>query len=179
MFSLAYLVLLQLKDGLPCIRGQAIEIPGNVLIPFAANDGFAVAMRTFMSVAVTLVYPLLCIPCRSIIDHLIQSESSAAQNPRMRHFAVTLIIVGFTLLLSELIADLSKVLGITGASFGTLVAYVLPPLCFLRLRLRQPLHQQGETRIRALFSAGMLLCTFPLVILMLWQQFLTGSMFEV
>jgi sodium-coupled neutral amino acid transporter 10 len=147
-------------------------VPGNVLTVFPVDDRFAGWMRILMGVAVTLVYPLLCIPCRSAIDHLVfGGKSSATSQPsRARKLLETLCIVAATLTTATAVDDLAKVFGITGATAGTLICYVMPLVSFLRLRAQLDVEVQTSTRLRALACICMLFFVIPLSVAVLKQE---------
>merc|ERR1711865_756557 len=74
-----------------CIDGGAftVAIQGNVLDNFPSSDKYALAMRLIMGVTLTLVYPMLCLPCRSTIDHLIFGGTT--EGSPVRHAIETLL----------------------------------------------------------------------------------------
>merc|ERR1719198_2222320 len=143
-----------------------VGVPGNVLDSFPVDDRGAQAMRTVMGLSVTLVYPLLCVPCRSTVHHLIfvhglDRPPDAPQNMQCQTVE-TLLIIGFTLVLALCVDDLAKIFGLTGSTAGTLICYVLPLACYLCLRSKQSAKVQQSTRLMAILSLAMLSCLIPL-----------------
>lgn len=150
--------------------GESYEVPGNLLDAFPSGDSVALGMRAIMAAAIFLVYPLLCVPCRSTLDHLLFGGGSASNGAQLRHGAETVVIVCVTFALAVSVDDLAKVNGVTGATAGALICYVLPLVCFLRLRRKQPSEEQKATRVSAALCAAMLTCMVPLSLATLAQE---------
>ncbi|CAE7409560.1 Slc38a10 [Symbiodinium pilosum] len=145
-------------------------IPGNVLDLFSSTDPLGLAMRVAISVAVTLAFPMLCLPCRSTVDHLVFGGGAfAASDAGARHRVEALFVVSITLLLSTTESDLSKVFGFTGATAGAIICYVLPVCLYLRLRCLRPAAERRMTLPIAVLSCFLLLAMIPGVVLMTWQ----------
>lgn len=51
----------------------------------------------------------------------------------MRHFLITTVLILITLTISLLTCNLGIVLELTGGFSATVLAFVLPPMCFLKL----------------------------------------------
>lgn len=157
------------------VRGDEFVIPGNILESFHHNDHYAVSMRVLMAIAVTLVYPMLCLPCRSTLDHLVfgggETLRRSSLHAQARHAVETLVILSATLFFSALEHDLATVFGLTGATAGALICYVLPPVCFLKLRYEQPETVRLSTKFIACLSVVSLACILPLATLIVWQEF--------
>jgi len=149
-------------------------VPGNVLDMFPAGDQGALMMRAVMAVAVTLVYPMLCLPCRSTLDHLIfgpiDIELALTPWARARHAAETVFLVCLTLLLATLSGNLASVFGLTGATAGALICYMLPPACYLQLRRLQLPKRKKSTRTTAVLCALSLCAMAPLSVAITWQE---------
>jgi len=159
------------------VRGDHFPIPGNILESFHHHDRLALSMRVIMSCAVTLVYPMLCLPCRSTLDHLVfgggERHRRDSWKSQVRHGVETLTILGTTLFFSALEHDLATVFGLTGATAGALICYVLPPVCFLQLRWKQPASVRGETYLMAILCVLSLTFILPLTAVIVRQEFQT------
>ncbi|CAE7189641.1 Slc38a10, partial [Symbiodinium necroappetens] len=158
-------------SGLHIAELQGVTaVPGNVLDLFGSSDWLGGAMRAAISVAVTLAFPMLCLPCRSTVDHLVFGGGAfAASNAGMRHRMETLVVVGITLLLSTTESDLSKVFGFTGATAGAVICYVLPLCFYLRLRKMRPAVERRSTIAVAVLCGLLLAAMIPCVALATWQ----------
>lgn len=146
------------------------RVDGNVLDSFPESDRYALAMRLIMAMTLTLVYPMLCLPCRSTIDHLLfGGGGSTCAGSSLRHAVETMFIICSTLFFSSVDHSLASVFSFTGATGGALICYLLPPVVFLQLRHTQSLSVQFCTRWRALFCYATLVCTVPLVVALNWK----------
>jgi len=152
-------------SGLSIAASHSASVPGNVLDLFAPDDTLGLAMRATMSVAVTLVYPMLCLPCRSTLDHLIFGGEASFAGSAWRHSVETVAVVCSTLVLSNVESNLATVFGFTGATAGAIICYVLPLLFYLRLRDQQPDAVKAGSKASAGFCYLALCCVIPLVVL--------------
>lgn len=143
-----------------------LNVPGNVLDCFPATESVGSAIRVCMAVAATLVYPVLCLPCRDSIDHFIAMQFHMKWQPhwvaKLKHAGLTLLIVTITLLLEMQAGGLAQAFGFTGATAGTLICYVLPILCYLQLRHRQPQATRDATRGQVVLCICILAAVVPL-----------------
>merc|ERR1711971_1013444 len=125
------------------IEHGLVTVKGNVLDSFGSGDRYALAMRLIMSLTLTMVYPMLCLPCRSTIDHLLFGGGST-RGSDLRHALETVFIACSTLFFSRAEDNLARVFGFTGATAGALICYMLPPVCYLQLRRTLPLSVQSK-----------------------------------
>jgi sodium-coupled neutral amino acid transporter 11 len=51
----------------------------------------------------------------------------------MRHFVITTVLILVTLVISLSVCDLGILLELTGSFSATVLAFVLPPMCYLKL----------------------------------------------
>jgi len=160
--------------GVMAVRSNAAAIvPGNVLDGFLPGDHVALAMRMVMAGTATLVCPMLVLPCRSTIDHL-AILGGCVDKPvgvpwKMRHLAETVLILGVALAIASWEGDLARVFGLTGATAGTLICYVLPPAFFASLRRSQPAAVAAATRGKAAACVALLSCTLPMAVVVTWH----------
>merc|ERR1719433_1485331 len=115
---------------------------------------------------------MLCLPCRSTLDHLLfgGGEANSAPTPAalVRRVAETGLIACITFYLATRGNDLAKVFGFTGATAGTIICYVLPPACYLQLRSKQPFSIRSSTNAARCLCIFMLAVLAPLVLAMTW-----------
>merc|ERR1719215_9150 len=94
-------------------------VTANILDSFPARAPFAMLMRGLMAVASTAVYPMLLLPCRSTLDHLIRVGTGASLEEVSSPFLVgqeTLLIVCATMFFAYCGGNLAAVFGFTGAT---------------------------------------------------------------
>jgi len=160
--------------GLIAAQRGCDDVPGNILEALTSQGLVVTTMRVLMAISVTLVYPMLCLPCRSVIDHLVCAGGGAARirSPAaaFRHGVETCIIICVTLFLASLDSDLASVFGLTGATAGTLICYVLPPTCYLSLRLGKNRAVKASTAGRAVLCYVIIVTAAPLAVFVTWQE---------
>jgi len=109
-------------------------VPGDVLLGFGPGRRAVLAMRAMVGLSCVFVFPLLSLPCRSTVDHLLfGGGAAAAPQAQLRHVAESLLLVAVAGLVAMEASNLGKVTAITGATGGALLCYVLPCVLFLRL----------------------------------------------
>jgi len=156
--------------------GTVVLPPGNVLDTFSAKDTGGLVMRLIMATACSLVYPMLCVPTRSTMDHLIFGigDGDTVTSPAIRNGRLameSLVIVSVTFFFETRDSDLASVFGLTGASAGSLVLYILPPACYLRLRSFRPQAERVATRLLAALGMFTLAFVAPVSAAITWQHF--------
>lgn len=112
------------------------------------------------SLSVVVSFPLMIFPCRASINSLFFSSKALELHvqepiPRKRFVAITAAIIGFTLIVAILIPSgkhttflshlfsilfpfhsfipVETVLGFTGATMGSLIAFIFPSVVFLKV----------------------------------------------
>jgi sodium-coupled neutral amino acid transporter 11 len=77
--------------------------------------------------------PLECFVCREVITTYYFPTSSYN---RQRHIIITTSLVAAATLLSLFTCDLGAVFELIGATSACALAYILPPLCYIKLSTR-------------------------------------------
>nr|XP_058957878.1 putative sodium-coupled neutral amino acid transporter 10 isoform X1 [Pocillopora verrucosa] len=116
------------------VKGDMLTNYGNTFISQIIKLGFV------MSVIVS--FPLMVYPLRASLHSLIfQQQSGSSENlpgganfiPQDRFTYLTLAIISSTLMLGILFPQIEFVLALTGATMGTLIAFVFPSTMFLHV----------------------------------------------
>merc|ERR1712029_670102 len=97
-----------------------------------------------MGITILLTYPIECFVCREVIFNLMQQKEGKQQeddepledessSPLMGHVLSTVILVSATFVLSLATDCLGIILELNGMIAAIPLAYIIPPLCYIRL----------------------------------------------
>lgn len=110
---------------------------GNILNNFPADNVIINVARLCFAFNIFTTYPLECFVCREVILAYVYGEAGSAGDvsttSNKAHRLVTVTLVVTSLLISMITCDLGVVLELTGCMSATALAYILPPLCYLKL----------------------------------------------
>ncbi|XP_052833760.1 putative sodium-coupled neutral amino acid transporter 10 [Octopus bimaculoides] len=117
-----------------------IEITGdiiNMLVPTFFTD--MVKLSFVLSIAVT--FPLIIFPCRTSLYTMLFPKrpktsdgfEMSHQIPELHFTLITLAIIVVSMVIGISVPNVEFILGLNGATMGTLICYIMPALFFLRV----------------------------------------------
>jgi sodium-coupled neutral amino acid transporter 11 len=104
---------------------------GNVLNNFPTSNVLVNIARFCFGLNMLTTLPLEAFVCREVMFNYWPGEGKRASNTL--HYGVSTGLVASSMLISLMVCDLGAVFEIIGATSACALAYILPPLCYIKL----------------------------------------------
>ncbi len=102
---------------------------GNLLNNFAADDIAVNIARLCFGLNMLTTFPLEIFVCRCVLEDLISPGHTFSTR---NHFLITTLLVILAMSVSLFTCNLGIILELVGSSTACLMAYILPPLCYIK-----------------------------------------------
>lgn len=132
----------------------SVGVSGDMLNNYSNSFGsLCVKLGFVMSVIVS--FPLMVYPLRTSLHSLIFQQSNSSENlpggsgfiPQDRFTYLTVGIISVTLLLGILFPQIEFVLALTGATMGTMIAFIFPSNIYLHVVSEQTQHSRLTAKL--------------------------------
>lgn len=109
------------------------ETQGNILNNFSTEHKAASVARGFLAVTMVFTYPMEMYVVRHVVDvSVFQTFLGMGPISSARHYGITIVLWGLTIILATSTDNLGSILEIFGAFGASAVGYIMPPLLFMK-----------------------------------------------
>jgi sodium-coupled neutral amino acid transporter 11 len=108
---------------------------GNVLNNFPSNNVMVNVARLCFGLNMLTTLPLEAFVCREVMETYFYPDAPFSLK---RHLVLSTALVGAAMAVSLVTCDLGVVFELVGATSACALAYILPPLCYMKLATRGP-----------------------------------------
>lgn len=133
----AFLMVFCLLMGINCFVAFGDATKGNVLNNFRADDAWVNVARFCFGLNMLTTFPLEIFVVRDVLkDLVLTSEDGSVANMELslrQHFVITTFLVFLSMAVSLFTCNLGIILELIGATSASLMAYIIPPMCYLKL----------------------------------------------
>lgn len=128
--------------GVPGLLNFGHNIKGNILNNFRSDDAWINVARFCFGLNMLTTFPLEIFVVRDVLKDIVLVKTLAADGSastahlelsKKQHFIITTALVFSSMSVSLFTCNLGMILELIGATSASLMAYIIPPLCFLKL----------------------------------------------
>ncbi|XP_070211959.1 putative sodium-coupled neutral amino acid transporter 11 [Littorina saxatilis] len=132
-FSVSFAMLMCLLLGIVGYISFTGFTQGDLLENYCWEDTMMNIARIAFAITIMLTFPVECFVTREVVENAV-FPSNPGPSPLWRHITVTVIIVFLVGAVSMATDCLGIVLTFNGVLIASPLAYIIPPLCVMRLR---------------------------------------------
>lgn len=149
---------------------------GNILNNFKSSDNWINVARFCFGLNMLTTFPLESFVVRDVLKEIILSRkaidgsTSHLELSKWQHFTITSLLVFTSMAVSLFTCNLGMILELIGATSASLMAYIIPHLCYLRLswlqldwQSAQPWEKKRFVIRKALPSVGCIVFGFAVM----------------
>ncbi|KAM9940067.1 hypothetical protein OXX80_000445 [Metschnikowia pulcherrima] len=126
--------------GAPGLINFGDNIKGNILNNFRSDDAWANVARFCFGLNMLTTFPLEIFVVRDVLKDIVLAGTSSLAGStahlelsHKQHYFITTILVFSSMSVSLFTCNLGMILELIGATSASLMAYIIPPLCYLKL----------------------------------------------
>jgi amino acid permease len=131
-FSCTLYIVVALAGYLDFLSVLLTPLGGNVLNLYLQSDVVVDVGRAGLLGTIIMSFPLLTHPARDLFNELILSKTCWSKESVCRHVSVTCLIVLVALAVACVTPDIVVVWSVLGSTVAILIAYVFPPLMYMK-----------------------------------------------
>nr|AKN21663.1 slc38a-4 [Schmidtea mediterranea] len=137
---------------------------GDVLENYCFKDDLINVSRLLFAITIIFTYPVECFVAREVIENSFFYKSKPVS--KMLHFFLTLIIVTAAMCISMTTNCVSIVLEINGILTAAPLAFIIPPICILRLQ-NEPILQLKNIPSLATLGLGVIVMVSGVIVVVM------------
>ncbi|XP_078322041.1 putative sodium-coupled neutral amino acid transporter 11 isoform X2 [Crassostrea virginica] len=134
---------------------------GDLLENYCHDDDLMNVSRFVFALSIMLTYPIECFVTREVIENAFFPSQEAS--PTWRHLAVTIGVVLLTVAISMTTDCLGIVLTFNGVMVASPLAFIIPPICVMKLR-QEPILSKKNIIPIAIATFGTLVTAFGVIV---------------
>lgn len=141
---------------------------GNILNNFKSNDAWANVARFCFGLNMLTTFPLEIFVVRDVLKDIVLVSEDGGSTAHMeltnkQHIIITTVLVFTSMSVSLFTCNLGMILELIGATSASLMAYIIPPLCYLKLTYDEVDYKKASKQERRNFiiqkAIPSILCT--------------------
>nr|XP_033813819.1 sodium-coupled neutral amino acid transporter 2 isoform X2 [Geotrypetes seraphini] len=131
-------------------------------------DVVLLIVRLAVLLAVTLTVPVVIFPIRSSINQLLCANKEFSW---IRHCIITVVVLGFTIILVIFVPTIRDIFGFIGASAAAMLIFILPSAFYIKLVKKESMKSVQKVGAMLFLIGGLfVMCTSMALIILDWTH---------